>query len=83
MSRAKEQEIVTAFSKAMMQKLDKRSDKGRVGWRERTFTEVWLHLREEIDELVTAESDDDIKEEVVDVALLAMMIWDKINDEDV
>lgn len=83
MSRIEEQKIVTAFSEAMMQKLDKRSDKGRLGWRDKSIAHLLFWLDDEVQELKDeiALGTKEAKWEAVDVALLSLMMWDKINNK--
>ena len=84
MSRDKEQQIIRKFGEAQQAKLDQRSDNGRLGWRERDLEQLLKWLLDEYSELEQAIEDEpkeNIKLEAVDVANLAMMIWDKVDEE--
>ncbi len=74
-----------------MKKLDLRSDKGRLGWRKDSEHVLFNWLLDEVKELhlelifeseVPGEDLEKIKDEAIDVANLAMMIYDKINNLD-
>ena len=84
MSRDKEQQIIRKFGEAQQAKLDQRSAKGRLGWKEKDLEELLKWLKDEFAELeqaITSEPMENIKLEAVDVANLAMMIWNKVDEE--
>lgn len=78
-----EQTLIEAFGKEMQKKLDKRSNKGRLGWRKKDIINLYKLLLGEVRELLEAvsksegKSSKEIRDEAIDVANFAMMIWDK------
>ena len=82
-----EQILIEAFGKEMQEKLDKRSNKGRLGWRKKSMEELFQLLLEEKRELGRAlfknkvllnkKHSKEVRDEAIDVANFAMMIWDK------
>ena len=83
MSRKQEQKLIRVFGESMQEKLDERSKKyGRLGWRNKRTGTLFAWLQDEVQELYVAidHRDKDVEEihkECADVALLALMIWDK------
>ena len=72
-----EYKLVYDFSEAMYKKLAERRKRYKpFGWRKRALVKLYDWLDDEVYELT--ESDD--PKEAVDVALLAFMIWDVINN---
>jgi len=77
-----EKKLIKEFGREMQGKLDARSSKGRLGWRDKDIDTLLKWLEDEAFELVKAvgeEPEENIRKECADVANVAMMIWDKTN----
>ena len=76
-----EQELIKEFGKEMQGKMDARSKKGRLGWRENSLKDLSYLLYRELAELEREiwkkkQSKRAIQKECADVANFAMMMWD-------
>lgn len=73
---------IQKFAEAMENKLRKHDEeRGETGWRGEGFAYLLDRLEDEVDELKNIETDIDEKEECVDIANFAMMIFDRHSDE--
>ena len=73
-----EKQLVNKYAKAMYSKMAERKAKYEAfGWRKKTKEELFDWLLEEVEEL--REAYDPI--EALDVGILAMFIWDVINNK--
>jgi len=77
-----EKQAVERFAEAMIAKLSKRKTRYKeFGWRDpefRTIGELQKHLLDEVEEAMAAPED---ISELVDVACLAFMLYDRITNE--
>ena len=75
---------VQKFAELMEKKLQKREAKYPNGWKNDTALGLFRHLKQEVDELeaqlVSHSPNDAIASEAVDVANMAMMIADVLNE---
>lgn len=71
-----EKQLVELFGREMYAKaVERRERYEEFGWRKKDLKTLYKWLKDEVDELMEA---DDPKE-AIDVALLALFIWDVIN----
>ena len=76
---SKEKELVDSFAHAMYEKMLKRRDRyNEFGWRGVDMSNLLSWLDAEMHELEEEDDPDKKKVEAVDVALIAMFIWDII-----
>lgn len=78
MSRQDEQKLIREFGELMQQKLDERSHKGRLGWRNKDINTLLQWLDEEVAELKLElkRNPEEAKRECADIANVAMFIND-------
>jgi len=83
MSRIKEKALIKEFGEAQLAKLDVRSEKyERLGWRQKDISDLlyWLGAeRNELESAIAGGNVEEMKDEAIDVSLLAMMIYDKVS----
>ena len=79
-TREDEQKLIEQTGQAQLEKLDRRSEKGRMGWRYKTIVELFDLLDDEVDELdeaIEERTPEKIAEEATDVINSAMFIRDQ------
>lgn len=81
-----EAELVQEFSNEMVGKLRRRKARyGNQGWRKKELDELLTGLIDELEELEGAlysKSDEDVRDEALDVANYAFFIYDKLGGKD-
>jgi NTP pyrophosphatase (non-canonical NTP hydrolase) len=68
---------VKEFAQAMELTLRKHDPKkGKDSWKKDSYGSLFMHLSEEVQETMEATHPHEIEKEAIDVANMAMMIWD-------
>lgn len=77
----KEKEIVNQFAEEMFKKIVKRRKKYKpLGWRDpkyKSIKDLEIHLESEIEEYKIATNFKDSQEELIDIAVCCLMLWDR------
>lgn len=77
-----EEEIILEFGSEMLKKMIQRRKRYKpLGWRDpeyKTMNDLWNHLEEEYKEIQEAVDNKQIQEELIDLAICALMLWDRI-----